>query len=128
MAPVVADDLGPERARPRRHHDRLGILGEDVVDPGLGAKPHVDPELRELALEEEDDLLEVVARRGPHHEVHLTAEARSALEQHDLVPALGRDARRLHPRRPAAGYHPPSGAPRPAAAPPTLPSRPVTGL
>ena len=48
---------------------------------------------------------EAVAGRGPHHQIHLAAEARSPLEQHDLVPALGRDARRLHPRRTAADDH-----------------------
>ena len=99
---------GAERVRPGRDHDRIGALGEDVVDPRLGAQPHVDSEPVELALEEQDDLLEVVARRGPYHEVHLAAETGPAFEQHDLVPALGRGARGFHAGRPAPHDHHPA--------------------
>ena len=84
---VVADDLGAERARSGRDDDGVRPLGEDVAGPRLGAQPYLDPELRELALEEEDDLLEIVTGWSPHDQIHLAAEARPALEQHDFVPA-----------------------------------------
>src|SRR4029077_8084997 len=76
---------------------------------GLGARPHVDLELRQLPLEEQDDLLEALALRRLDDEVHLAAEPMSAFEEHHPMSPLRGNPGGLQARGAAAHDHDPAG-------------------
>ena len=90
VAPVGADEevrRGGQHLRGRR----------------LGAEPHVDAEPVELALELEDEVEQLLARRPGGCLPQLSAEHVLALEEDDRVARLGGDPRGLEPGRAAAG-------------------------
>ena len=92
--------IGPARARAallpvraRRHDDRIGLRGDQLVRRGL--TPQV--QFRACPLERRDEILDrvrpAVARRQPGHVAHVPARQLVALVHDDLVPARGRRRR-----------------------------------